>query len=41
MNAEGGIGLMGTELGKGMSKRDCLQDDGKGGRVDIRGESRG
>lgn len=41
MDAEGEIGLMGTELGKGMLKRDCLQDNGRGVRVEMRGKSRG
>lgn len=40
MDAEGEIGLMGTELGKGVSKRDCLQDNGREGRVEMRGKSR-
>lgn len=41
MNAEGEVGFMGTELGKGVSKRDCLQDNVREGRVEIRGKSRG
>lgn len=41
MDAEGEIGFMETELGKGMSKRDCLHDSGREGRVKMRGKSRG
>lgn len=41
MDAEGEICFMRTELGKGVSKLDCLQDNGREGRVEMRGESRG
>lgn len=40
MDAEGELGLMGRELGKSMSKRDC-QYNGREGRVEMRGNFRG